>query len=730
MVVGLGASARAGNVDKVNLYIGTANIPGDRGTEYGGTMPLVEPPFAMTSWTPQTRQNKVSITSYAYGDSTISGFMGTHQPAIWMGDYGYVTLMPEVDRLKLAPDRRLLPFTHAQEVAKPYAYSVSLDAGAGRQIKAEMTATEHCAILRFTFPQSTNACILFEATRPGIMGNAAVNPEAREICGYNPDRMDAQLTTLQLPHFKGYFVAQISQPCAGYGVYQNDALSESGTNVSGPNAGAWVSFKTRRHEVLQVKVGTSFISEAQARANLNAEIPDWNFEAVKNKLKNIWNEKLGQVSIHGGTQDQQVQFYTALCHCLLYPRSFSENGRYYSAFDDRVHDGVAYTAFSGWDIFRSEFSCITLFAPERVNGMVQALLNDFREGGWMPKWPNPTYTDIMISTPADSMVAEAVEKGFGGFDRELAYQAMCQDAMVPPNEDATHSWPDRSQGRPYSAREGLIYYLKYGYVPDNWTARAASCTLEHAYFDWCVAQVARSVGRTNDYQNFIRRSLNYKNVFNPATGLMNSRNANGSWGPADHGWTEGGQDLYTFAVMHDVPGLIQLMGGEAIFNHTLKPRTVDLNGLVNNEPGNHYLYLYDFSGSAPLCQVAIRAALTNFSNGPVGLPGNDDCGQTSSWLLWADLGFYPVNPASGTYMIGTPLFPRVTLHLPNGRTFVIEALNNSPDNKYIQSATLNGVALAAPCLTYATIRAGGTLRFVMGPSPSSWATGWRGETIR
>jgi predicted alpha-1,2-mannosidase len=723
-------SSSAGNVDRVNSYIGTANIPGDRGTEYGGTMPSVEPPFAMTSWTPQTRQNKVSVTSYVYGDSAISGFIGTHQPAIWMGDFGYVTLMPEVDGIKITPERRCLPFTHANELATPYYYSVAMDAGAGRQLKAELTATEHCAILRCTFPQNSNAGFLVEITRPGIIGNAAVNSAAQEISGYNPDRMDAKLTTLQLPHFRGYFVAQISKPLARFGVCAEGRLSAAGTNVTGPNVGAFTTFNTRPNEMVTVKVGTSFISVEQARANLKAEIPDWDFQVVKTQLQHAWNQTLNRVSIRGGTADQQVEFYTAVYHCLHYPRVFSEQGRYYSAFDDRVHDGIAYTAFSGWDIFRSEFSCLTVFCPERVNGMVQALLNDFSEGGWMPKWPNPTYTDIMISTPADSLVAEAMNKGFDGFDRQLAYQAVHKDAMIPPNEDTMQSWPDRSPGKPFSAREGLTYYLKYGYVPDDWTTRSASCTLEHAYYDWCVAQVAKSVGRTNDYQYFIHRSLNYRNVFNPLTGLMNARKADGSWAPADHGWTEGGQDLYTFAVMHDVPGLITLMGGEAAFNRTLSSRTVDLNGLVNNEPGNHYPYLYDFSGAAPLCQASVRAALTNFSNTAGGLPGNDDCGQTSSWLVWANLGLYPVNPASGIYMIGSPTFDRATLHLPKGRTFVIMAEKNSATNKYIQSATLNGLPLNAPCVTYAQIEAGGTLRFIMGPSPSSWASAWRGECLR
>jgi len=721
---------RAGDVDYVNTYIGTSDVPGDGGTEYGGTMPFVEPPFAMTSWTPQTRQNRISVTSYNYGDTNISGFIGTHQSAIWMGDYGYVTLMPEVDDIKTTPDARRLPFTHASETATPYYYSVLMDAGAFRKIKGEVTATEHCAIMRFTYPQNANSSIIVEATRPGVRGNAGVNPAVQEFTGYNPDRMDAKLTTLRLPNFKGYFVIQVNKPFAGIGTYQGTNINCGATNTIGDNVGAYATFRTRSDEQVLVKVGISFISIAQARANLNAEIPGWNLDAVKKKLRNIWNQNLGEVSIQGATHNQRVQFYTGIYHCMLYPRLFSEHGRYYSAFDDQIHDGVAYTDYSGWDIFRSEFSFITLICPGRVNDMVQALLNDYREGGWMPKWPNPSYTDIMESTPADSLVAEAIMKDFHGFDYHLAYQAVYKDAMTPPTGDTTHKWQDREQGQPYSAREGLTFYMKYGYVPENWTARAASCTLEHAYYDWCTAQIAKEIGKTNDYWFFLKRSLNYKNVFNCSTGLMNSRYANGTWAPSNLGWSEGGQDGYNFDVMHDIPGLISLMRGASNFNTALSVRTTDLNALVNNEPGNHYIYLYDFSGRPSLCQSLVRAALTNFRDTPDGLPGNDDCGQTSSWLLFANMGFYPVSPASGIYMIGSPLFRRITINLPNGRVFTITASHNSAMNKYIQSATLNGGVLDVPYITYVQIEAGGTLRFVMGPSASLWGSRWRGERIR
>jgi predicted alpha-1,2-mannosidase len=354
-------------VDWVNLYIGTGGGP----IGYGGTMPFVTPPFGMTDWTAQTRQNKLGGVSYKYEDTTISGFMGTHQPAIWMGDYGYVTLMPEVDGLKTDPEERKLGFRHADEVVRPDYYSVWMDAGSGRRIRTEMTATERCAYLRFTFPSNSSARVLVEASRPGVAGFVNVDISAKEITGYNPDRMDSILGPMKLPNFKGYFVVQFHKVFDKSGQY----------GAEGGATGAYAEFKTTQGEVVEARVGTSFISVEQARANLKAEIPEWNFEAVRRGLAAKWNEKLGQVEVKGVTEDQRRIVYTAFYHAMLYPRIFSEQGRYYSAFDDSVHEGTSYTAYSIWDTFRAEWSLLTLLAPERIDGMVGALLQDFKEGG-------------------------------------------------------------------------------------------------------------------------------------------------------------------------------------------------------------------------------------------------------------------------------------------------------------------------------------------------------------
>jgi predicted alpha-1,2-mannosidase len=381
-------------VSRVNPLIGS----GSGKIGYGGTMPFVTPPFGMTNWTPQTRQNKLGTVSYKYEDTAISGFMGTHQPAIWMGDYGYVTLMPEMGDLKTTPDARKLPFQHKDEIARPDYYSVWLDMANGQRIHTEMTATERCAYMRFTFPKGTQPRILVEASRPGIAGLAQASNH--EISGSNPDRIDSGLGPFKLPNFKGYFVVQFRQMPRQTGIYgpKSQPASEA--------TGAWASFAPG-DEVVEVRVGTSFLSIEQARANLKAEIPDWNFDAIQQKLRAQWNEKLSRVSVEGATDDQQKIVYTALYHALLYPRVFSESGRYYSAYDYRIHSGESYTAYSIWDTFRAENSLLTLVAPERIPGMVTALLQNYKEGGWMPKWPNPSYTNIMIgkTSPASTAIS-------------------------------------------------------------------------------------------------------------------------------------------------------------------------------------------------------------------------------------------------------------------------------------------------------------------------------------
>ncbi len=715
-------------VDWVNTFVGTGS---SMGPEYGGTMPVVSTPFGMTNWTAQTRQNRISVSSYEYHDQYIEGFIGTHQPAIWMGDYGYVTVMPETGGMNFAPENRRLPFTHKDEISTPYYYAVTMGSNANDRIKAEMTATDHAGYLRFTYPKGAKANVLIEITRPGIVGYVKFDPARHEIVGYNPDRMDANLGPMKLPNFRGYFVVRFKQPLLSHNVYSGTFSRPGQNELTDANVGAYVSFDTHQDNQVDVQVGTSFISIDQARANLDAEMPNWNFDGLRESLKNTWNQKLGIATIDGATDDQRHIFYSGLYHALLYPKLFSEHGRYYSAYDDKIHNGESYTAYSIWDIFRAENSLLTIFAPERIGGMVQALLQDFQEGGWMPKWPNPSYTNIMIGTHADSLVAEAINKGFKGFDYKLAYQAVYKDAMTPPDGDTTRLWLDREPYTPYEARAGLTYFKKLGYIPADKVSESASSTEEESYDDYAVAQVAKAVGKEDDYRFFMKRSLSYKNLFNSTRHFMQAKNSDGSWASPDDGWTEGDQWVYLYAALHDVPGVVKLMGGPQAASAELDEHFNGNHNRHDNEPSHHYGYLYDFAGEPWKTQARVREIANDaYSNTIDGVLGNEDCGQMSAWYIFTAMGFYPLNPASAEYVIGSPLFKSVTLHLPNGKVFSISAPNNSAKNVYVQSVTLNGKALDAPIITYADIEAGGELDFVMGPTPSHWASNWHPQPLQ
>jgi predicted alpha-1,2-mannosidase len=718
-------------VQWVNPYIGT----GDGKIGYGGTMPFVTPPFGMTNWTAQTRQNRLSVVSYKYEDTVIQGFMGTHQPAIWMGDYGYVTLIPQVGALETAPEARQMSFRHEDEVVRPDYYRVEMTSKDGSRVKAEMTATERCVYMRFHFPQGAAGRVLVEASRPGIAGEAKVDAAKYEITGYNPARTDNGLGPFALPNFKGYFVVQFRQHWEKAAAYGMD-----GTGARG----AYAEFAQAPSEYggsVEVRVGTSFLSVEQARENLRKEIPAWDFDAVQKKLRATWNEKLNRMSVDGATDDERKMIYTALYHALLYPREFSEYGRYYSAFDDKVHNGESYTAYSIWDTFRAENSMLTLMAPERVPGMITALLQNYKEGGWMPKWPNPSYTNIMIGTHADSLVAEALVKGFSGFDKQTAWDAVYKDAMTPPEGDTTRRWLDREPHTPYEARGGLTYYKELGFIPTDKTDEAASRTIEDSYDDWCVAQVAKALGKQKDYEFFLHRSLNERKLFNPELGLMNGKTSDGKWAPIGgtrdnpgnrsvSGWTEGDAWVYTWGAFHDLPGLVGMMGGADKYNAKLDEHFAGGHNKHSNEPSHHYGYLYDYSGEPWKTQAKVREiAKAEYANAPSGIDGDDDCGQMSSWLLFTAMGFYPVNPASAEYMIGSPMFGKMSMKLGNGKTFTVVAKNNGAGNVYIQSATLNGKPLNEPVIRYGDIMQGSRLEFVMGPQPSKWASSWRGKAV-
>ncbi|WP_394821759.1 GH92 family glycosyl hydrolase [Pendulispora albinea] len=705
------------NVDRVNPMIGTTGLDP---SEYGGMIPSVALPFAMTRWTPMTRENYVSRLPYHHDDRKIRGFMGTHQPAIWMGDYGYVVGMPGIGDVRAGAEARSLPFRHEDEIATPYQYSVTMDAGAGQSVKVELTGTSRVGFMRFTYPKGAQAHFVLEATRANITGNVRIDAAKREITGYNPDRQDDKLGPFKAPGFKGYFVARFDTSFESFGTSTGEALHEGEIDRTSDAACAYVRFPAGTRKV-EVRIASSLISVEQARDNLDREIGDGRrFESVAWATKKAWSDKLDRVDITGATDDQLATFYTGMFHALQYPSEASEYGRYYSAYDDRVHEGESYTSYSLWDTFRAENAFLTLFAPERIDGMMTSMLQDYREGGWLPMWKNPAETNIMVGTNADSLIAEVINKGFTGFDLNLAYEAVRKDAMQPPDRDTELKYRDREEGTPVEARAGLTWYKEKGWVAADRTAESASRTLDYAYEDWAVAQVAKAVGKDEDAAFFLERSKSYRNVYHAGTGFMRARNYDGSW--ADGGWTEGNQWVYTFDVMHDVPGLIALEGGNAAFTALLDRHFGEGHNNHTNEPSHHIAYLYDYADQAWKTQERVREiAESNYFNRPDGLSGNDDCGQMSAWYILSSMGIYPVNPASGEYAVGSPFFETMTIRLPGAhRPLVILAPRNSAQNKYVRAAWRDGRRMVAPFLKHGDIARGGVLYFDMADEPRPW----------
>ncbi|MCL4481349.1 MAG: GH92 family glycosyl hydrolase [Bacteroidetes bacterium] len=719
-------------VDCVNPLIGTSFTGIQKGAGGGGTMPCVGTPFAMTNFVAQTCENKMGRMIYRYEDSTIMGFTATHQPTVWMGDYGYVSVMPQIGQLKVLPKERALSYSHQDEIAKPYYYSTLLNTGNGQKIKAEIAASGRCAIFQFTFPKTEEAHLIIQGINLDVAnGNKTNDIESRakrlkgyvkidnvkdEITGYNPDRMSAQLGP-DLPNFKGYFIIQFDKTIESFGTWDKGQITPSSTEQYGTQMGAYINFKVKKNEKVKVRIATSFISIEQARGNMLHEVPDWDFTKLANATKETWQENLSRIKVDGATQEQKTIFYTAMFHSMLFPREFSEYGKYYSAFDDQVHEGVSYNDYSLWDTFRALHPLLILIQPQRVSPMIRSLLQMYKEGGWMPMWPNPTYTNIMIGTHADAVIADAWEKGFRDYDVNLAYEAMRKDAMVPPDGDTQKRWGDRDRWTGFEGRGGLSYYHSLGYVPDDKTSQSVSRTIEFSFDDFCVSQLAKDLGKTEDYKRLKEWSGNYRNVYNKETGFMAPRLYDGSWSKTPNkGFTEGSPWDYLFGAFHDIPGMIHLMGGKEQFAKKLDMTFAGDHYRLDNEPGHHYGYLYDYCNQPWKTQELVRNyTRINYRNQPNGINGNDDCGQMSAWYIFSTLGFYPVTPGLPVYSIGSPTFKNVRIYLANGKVFEIEAKNVSVDNKYIQSATLNGKPLNIPWFNHKDLEEGGTLVFEMGP---------------
>ncbi|KAI5115924.1 hypothetical protein M0805_004036 [Coniferiporia weirii] len=724
-------------VDYVNSMIGNG---GDTPNGSGGMIPSVAPPFGMTRWVAQTRQNYVSVTPYNHTDRAIHGFQATHQPAIWMGESGSMVVVPGVGEVKPAFEDRALQFEKENEFSGPAYYRVDMEDGSGGYINAEMTATSRVGHLRFTFAESSDPYIILEATRASVMGSddpsnvtyplgsVHIDPTLREVSGHNPERQDFIIGPNAAPSFAGYFVARFDAPFSSWGTVSNTSIYPNSSDGTGKMLSGYVRF-ARRTRTINVRVGVSFISIDQARQNLDHEVPDeCTFEETAYKTRMAWKEKLELIEIEGATKENLTTFYTGFYHTLQYPYEQHEGGKYYSGYDNLVHEGESYTGYSIWDTFRAEWAWEILFAPERIPGMVTSMLQDYKEGGWLPMWKNIVETNIMVATHADVLVAEAILKGFGDrINVTLAYEAVRKDATVPPVGDSYIEYADRQENVGYEVRAGLdSVFSEKGWVADDIHSESASRTLDYAYDDHAVAAVASALNRTADANFFRARSLSaYKTIFNNATGFMEARNATGAWAGQDRGWTEGDMWAYTFDVPHDVPGLISLKGGNTSFVEFLDEHFDGGHNDHTNEPSHHIPYLYSMAGAASKTQERVRGIAEMEYNDTVdGLAGNEDCGQMSAWYLFSALGFYPVDPVSGEYIVGAPFFDKVTLHLPGAsRPLVISALG-AQSKKYVKSLTVDGKPVDSinPVIMHAQIVQGATVAFVMSADPQRWGS--------
>ncbi|PRX41253.1 putative alpha-1,2-mannosidase [Planifilum fimeticola] len=714
-------------VDYVDPFIGTDIYSEEGAMGEANTFPGAALPHGMVQLSPDTGRH---IAGYMYRDKHIEGFSYTHLSGTGCWGLGSFLTMPMTGELKTTESGYRSAFRHETETATPGYYAVTLD---DYGIRAEVTATTRTGFSRFTFPESENSRILFDVSHTledepvsggevRILNNTTlvgsqVNP--KPFCGG------------QTP-YTVYFAAKFSKPFKSYGTWNGRQVSEGSNFASGNDIGAFVNYSTRQGERILVKVGISYVSEEQAMKNLNAEVPHWNFGKVRADARNIWNQKLGTIEVRDENEENKVKFYTGLYHALLGPYTFSDVDGKYMGFDNKVHTAKGYTqyhTFSLWDTFRAAHPLYNLVEPEEQNDFIKSLLANYEEGGWLPRWPMVNrYTNCMISDHAVSVIAESIMKDIGDFDRQKAYEAILKGAtqLPPPEHD-------------FNGRSGLKEYERYGYIPydTDWGGwGSVSTTLEDAYVDWTIAQVAKKLGKEKDYRRFVERAFHYKNLYDPETGFMRPRKADGDWRePFDprewNEFVEGNSWSYTFFVPHDVRGLMQLMGRDTfrkrldhIFSAFIYPAWNEKFSQYwhGNEPDQHYAYLFNYAGQPWKTQKYTRKIMDElYGTGPNGIPGNEDVGQLSAWFVLSAMGFYPVAPAQATYQIGSPLFDEVIIHLPEyhygGKDFVIKRLGHE-DGPYIQTARLNGKPLRGPWFRHQDLADGGSLTFVMGPKPN------------
>jgi len=710
--------------DLVNPLMGTDS---EYKLSNGNTYPAIALPWGMNFWTPQTR-NMGNGWCYTYNDNKIMGIKQTHQPSPWINDYAAFSLMAITGKIRLGESERASWFSHKAEVAKPYYYSVYL---ADYDVTAEVTPTERSAIFRFTFPQSDSSFILLDGFNKGSM--VKIIPSERKVIGYCRNHHGGVPA-----NFHNYFVAIFDHDFTSTLTWHGDTLNLNDLAQEGDHSGAILGFRTKRGEKINVRVASSFISQEQALLNLTRETGSKDFETIMKEGKEVWNRQLGRIEVEGGTLDQQRTFYSCLYRMILFPRQFFEINEkneivHYSPYNGEIFPGYMYTDNGFWDTFRALFPFVTLMYPDVDSKIMSGLVNAYKESGWLPEWASPGHRDCMIGSNSASLIADSYIKGISGYDIETLYQAVVKNTKGPG--------PVSSVGR-----LGADYYNKLGYVPYNVGINEnAARTLEYAYADFCILQIAKKLGKPQDEIDlYTKRAMNYKNVFDDGRKLMRGRNLDGSfqspfspykWGDA---FTEGNSWHYTWSVFQDIAGLVNLMGGKdnflakldsvfivpPVFDYSYygvvihEIREMQIANMGNyahgNQPIQHMIYLYNYAGEPWKTQYHIRDVMDKLYNyTPDGYCGDEDNGQTSAWYVFSALGFYPVTPGTGEYVFGSPLFNKVTLAFENGKKLVIDVRGNSKENIYIKDIRLNKKGLDRNYIRHDELLKGGTLQFTM-----------------
>lgn len=699
--------------------------PGDH-VSYGQTIPAVTAPFGMTQWTPQTNTSEKKCLSPFYVGSLITqGFRATHWTSgSCVQDYGSFTILPTSfeEGVNVLPSQRRTLYMYDTEKISPAYFVTNYTEN---NIITEITSTKRCGYFRISWLNPVEPTVIFDVNSDEGEGYIHIDIEKQEIVGYNP--VHRIYNGMGKPAgFKGYFVAKFDKKIRETGTYAGtNYYKNTTTQTNNEDIGAFVTFDFDAEETLLLKVGTSFTSIENARKNLESEIPHWDFDKTKTELENTWNDILGRIDVEGGKEEDFTKFYTALYHSLIHPRLYSDVNGSYPGFngDSTIHvadDFEYYCDFSNWDIYRAQLPLLSIVAPKEYENMVKSLIVMAEQGEWLPIFPMwNSYTSAMIGDHSSAVICDAAMKGFQ-FDLEKAYKYMRKNAYeLPENLD------EYIDGK---GRRALNSYIEFGYIPLEEEVLHAfhkreqvSRTLEYAYDDWAVAQVAKMLGKTDDYNDLAARALNYTNVYDEEKGWVCGRYADGNFTEefdADEEMfyiTEGTPKHYTWYVPHDVNGLIELMGGREIFHNKLNQLIENKEYWHGNEPSHQIPFLFNYVDDWQKTQETVKNILvTEYGTGPGGLSGNDDAGQMSAWYVFGAMGFYPVCPGSNEYQLSSPIFEKVTLKLDTeyygGKPFVLQG-KAEHNYKTYSAVTFNGEEIP-PVISHNDFQKGGNLKFI------------------